>query len=220
MPDDFLRRYVQWGIEVLLQQHPDLRLRPSNEDVVVLAGTVAFSAQKPGFERIDDAFEVEIKVPNQFPQEFPHVWETGNRIPATYHKLQNGSLCLGSPARIRLAIKQSPTLVAFVQFCVIPYLYGFAFQERFQTLPFGELSHGMAGLREDYAELFGVKGEKLAVEMVRLASLNKRDANRRPCPCGSGKRVGKCHNRRVNEMRELLGRKWLADEFHRLSRIR
>ena len=203
-----------------MHEQPGLRIRPSAEESVVLAGSLRFSADKPGLERIEDEFEVEIAVPNQFPNEIPQVWETGGRIPKSYHKLVDLSLCLGSPARLRMLVKGEPTLLAFVRKCVIPYLYGFSLRSQCGLLPFGELAHGVGGLIQDYAELFGVAPGEAVVEMVRLASLNKRDANRQRCPCGSGRRLGRCHNRRVNEMRKLLGRRWLAEEYCRLTRMR
>ncbi len=213
-------RIAQWGLQELMHEQPGLRIRPSAEDTVFLAGILCFSADKPGLERIDDEFEVEIAVSSQFPNEIPHVWETGGRIPKSYHKFENQSLCLGSPARLRMLVKGEPTLLAFVRKCVIPYLYGFSLHSRNGLVPFGELAHGVDGLIQDYTELFGVADGEVVVEMVRLASLNKRDANRLRCPCGSGRRLGKCHNRRINEMRKLLGRKWLAEEFQRLIRMK
>ena len=45
-------------------------------------------------------------------------------------------------------------------------------------------------------------------EFVRLTAMRKRHANKQACPCGSGRRLGRCHHRRINTLREQLGRRW------------
>jgi hypothetical protein len=115
---------------------------------------------------------------------------------------------------------ESTTLLAFLERCIVPYLYGFSYFERHGVMPFGELEHGRAGLLQDFAALFGV--EEDAAEMcVRLAAMPQRKANRHRCPCGSGLRVGECHNIRLNEIRNGVGRRALShalQELHSVSR--
>jgi len=210
-------RFEQWKLGDLLQSYPGLSLRPIVNGQVRMAGTLSFTASANGFERIDDAYELEISVPDGFPREFPLVRETAGRIPRNFHTNDDGSLCLGSPARQQLALVSAPSLPAFVKSCVIPYLYGFSYREKHGDLPFGELDHGMKGIRKDLATLFGVSGEKVAEEMVRLAGMKKRDANKHRCPCGSGRRLGKCHNRQVNRLRSRLGRPWFREHYRWLT---
>lgn len=210
-------RFELWKLDELLRVYPDLRLQPIVNGNVVMAGTLAFSADAKGLERINDTYEVEIVVPPGFPRDLPLVRETAGRIPKSFHTNGDGSLCLGSPVRQHLELAKSATLPEFVQKCVIPYLYGFSFREKYGQLPFGELEHGMKGIRRDFAELFGVKNHVAASKMVELASMKKRVANKRPCPCKSGRRLGKCHNRRVNSLRKQLGRIWFRDQYRWLT---
>jgi hypothetical protein len=95
----------------------------------------------------------------------------------------------------------------FVERCLVPYLYGYSYFERYSNLPFGELSHGGEGVLQDLAELFGVHKDMVA-GFVRVAAMKKSVANKRPCPCGSTRRVGKCHHNGINRLRERLGRHW------------
>lgn len=210
--------FERWKLDELLLAYPGLGLRPVVNGAVRLTGSLAFSADAIGLERIDDAYEVEILVPSGFPRELPLVKETAGRIPKNFHTNQDGSLCLGSPVRQHLELSKSPTLPGFLQRCVIPYLYGFSFREKHGELPFGELDHGITGIRHDFAELFGVNSQEAAVRMVELAGMKKRDANKRPCPCGSGRRLGKCHNLRVNALRKQLGRTWFHEHYRWLAR--
>ena len=122
-----------------------------------------------------------------------------------------------TPARQHLELIKSPTLPGFIKLCVIPFLYGFSFREKHGQLPFGELDHGMKGIRQDFAEVFGVKDHQAAVQMVQLAGMKKSNANKRLCPCGSGRRLGTCHNRRVNDLRKQLGPTWIRGQYQWLT---
>lgn len=217
MPNTIQDKFDQWKLVELLRAHPGLSVQPIVNGQVRLAGTLAFSAHARGLERIDDAYELEIAVPDGFPRELPLVKETAGRIPEGFHTNDDGSLCLGSPVRQHLELAKAPTLPGFVKTCVIPYLYGFSYREKHGHLPFGELDHGMKGIRKDFAALFGVKDEKIGAHMVRLAGMKKRDANKQSCPCGNGRRLGKCHNRRVNTLRTRLGRTWFREQYRWMS---
>jgi hypothetical protein len=206
-------KFEQWKLRELLHAYPDLSLRPIVNGQVRLSGSLSFSADANGLERLNDTYEVAIAVPHGFPSELPIVTETAGRIPKDFHKNDNGSLCLGSPARQYLELKKGPTLLGFVTTCLIPYLYGFSYREKHGRLPFGELDHGIKGIQRDLAALFGIDDEKAAEEMVRLAGMKKRDANKQRCPCGSDRRLGKCHNRQVNQLRSQLGRRWFRDHY-------
>jgi hypothetical protein len=208
---------ARWKVDDLLREQPGLRLAPSRNGAVRLTGTLSFSAEKPGLARIEDSFEVELVVPKNFPRDLPTVTELGGRIPARFHTNSDGGLCLGSPTRQLLAARGTPTLPGFVNKCVIPYLYGFAYHSRNNEMPFGELAHGRRGLLDDFKDLFGVGTDKAATEMVRLAGMKRRAANKLPCPCGSALRLGKCHNRRVNRLRRLLGRTWFRAQYRLLG---
>ena len=144
-------------------------------------------------------------------------WETGGRIPPDYHKLTNGALCLGSRVGLRLQMGGSPSLLRFVERCVIPYLYGYSYSVKHGAPPFGELAHGELGSLQDLAGLLGVEDLALAVRYCMLAATKRRRANKQPCPCGSGRRLGRCHNRRVNALRKRVGRAVLASEMRTIA---
>jgi hypothetical protein len=201
-------RFVRWRLEELLIRQPTLRLVPAPSGWARLAGVLAFVASAPEREQIADEYHIEIDVPDSFPAQIPSVRETQGRIPADFHKLEGGDLCLGSPTRLLLIARESPTLPRFVDRCVIPYLYGYSYFEKYGTMPFGELEHGGAGIRDDFASLFGVGGATAVAEFIRVTSMRRRQANKERCPCGSLRRLGRCHHRRVNGLRKRLGRKW------------
>ena len=89
-----------------------------------------------------------------------------------------------------MILAKSPSLPAFVEKLLIPYLFGFSYYERHGTMPFNELAHGSRGIRQHIAGLFGARMTDAVVEFLHLAGMKKRRANKVSCPCGSGRRLG------------------------------
>jgi hypothetical protein len=195
-------------VDDLLRAYSGLRLTRVTNGTVHIAGALAFLAAGPGMERIQDEYTIELVVPDGFPTILPGVRETHGRIPPEFHKLTNGELCLGSQTRLRLLMGKDSSLLRFVEKCVIPYLYGRSYFEQHATMPFGELEHGAKGILQDLAELFGTSRPDKMGEFARLTARKRRHANKELCPCASGLRLGRCHNRRVNALRKQLGRLW------------
>lgn len=220
MAANLFGRIEEWQLGVLLAKYVNLRISPVAEapDNLLLSGKIAFRAEKPGWNSRSGEFDLNIEVPIDYPRSLPLVSSRDGRIPKSFHTNPDGTLCLGSATRQKLEIGDSTSLIVFIERCIIPFLYSYMCWEQSGELPFGELPHGNVGLEDDYAELFGVESAVCGVEMVRLASLQRRIANRFPCPCGSGNRLGKCHNRQVNELRSKLGRKWFEQEYQLLSK--
>lgn len=208
--DSWRERRKRWQVGEVLERHPGLRLAPLTGGHLVLAGELAFHLQGPSGPPIEDAFQIEITVQQKFPLVLPSVRELPpRRIPPGFHQFEGGNFCLASPTRLRLAFRCVPTLPTLVEDFVVPYLFGYAYHSQLGEMPFGELDHGCAGLRQDFAALLDAP-EGAVKGFLRLAAMKKRVANKLPCPCGSGRRLGNCHNRRVNRLRKKLGRNWFA----------
>ena len=213
MTESVAERFRRNEITELLARYPGLRLVPTESMALRVEGTLRFSANSKKTEVIEDGYDIRLEAPEKFPERMALAWETGGRIPPDYHKLTNGALCLGSRVRLRLQMGGSPSLLRFVERCVIPYLYGYSYSVKHGAPPFGELAHGELGSLQDLAGLLGVEDLALAFRYCTLAATKRRRANRRPCPCGSGHRLGRCHNRKVNALRERVGRLVLVSEM-------
>lgn len=209
-------RFRRSEITELLERYDGLRLVPSNGMTTCIAGTLTFRAEGRITPTIEDSYDVRIEVPDEFPERMALVWETGGRIPATYHKLDNAALCLGSRIRLRLQMAGSSSVLRFVERCVIPYLFGYSYFSKTGKMPFGELHHGELGSLQDLASLLGMEMGS-AIPYCVLATVKRRRANKQPCPCGSGRRLGRCHNRRVNVLRDRVGRLILVDEMQTIA---
>jgi len=199
MPDDSLLK--QLAISEAINRFENLRLVPSKDGDIVLRGVIDFTASASGCRTVSDSYEINLRIPTAYPSELPVVHETGGRIPKDFHKLEGNALCLGSPFRLWLLTKQNPSLLNLLERVVVPYLYAYSLHEAGEAMPFGELRHGLAGLIDDLGEMLGATDSKTAAAYVEAIMRKKRIANKRPCPCGSETRLGRCHNRRVNGLR-------------------
>lgn len=198
-----------------------MAIRPLPEASIRVKGTFAFSAVHESRGVITDCFELEIVVPRRFPFEIPKVVETAGRIPriGEFHVNPDGSLCLGSQLRLLIKISRNPTISGFAERCLIPYLY--AISDKLKgggALPFGELAHAGAGLIQDYADLFGLTTHDQVKRALVLLTHRRRIANKRSCPCGCKRRLGKCKfRRRLNRFRRFASRSWFRQELTQLS---
>lgn len=190
-----------------LARQPGLTVVPSaSTKVVVIEGELRCCRVGPTDVLVDETYDVRLEVPSTFPRALPRVNETAGRIPRAFHRNPDNTLCLGSPIAQWLKIRDDPTLDAFLERVVVPYLYGHAFYTQFGSMPFGELAHGAVGLADDVRCLFGMPARTNVAEFLRLASLKRRYANKLICPCGHGRRVGRCHHEAVHDARRRLGR--------------
>jgi hypothetical protein len=208
---------LSWGVPALLGRHPGLRVIPDDHSALLLRGRVTFVAAGVGLETLTDTYSISIRVPRRFPQAFPQVRDEGHRIDPKYHRLDDGSFCLGSPVRLRLQFARSPDLLTFFNELVIPFLYGYSYHEKYGRPAFGELDHGDQGLVDDFKSLFGLSSAVGCATMLGLIGMKKRVANKRPCPCGRGRRLGRCHWEQVQDFRRRLGRRWCRTQAQWIS---
>ncbi len=210
------RLHQGWGIETLHQEHPKISAIVTKDSELRLEGRIECRVSGFGHENIPIEYKVRILVPKGFPRAIPTVFEIGGKIAPDYHKLENGSLCLGAPIILKSLLLQHPTLVGFINYQLIPYLFNHHVYVKTGSCPVGELPHGTSGLIEDYARILNVSSTNECIAMLRLLGTKKRLANKQACPCRSGRRVGRCHNNILNPMRRLLGRREFKYEAAKL----
>jgi hypothetical protein len=194
------------GLDELFDRFPELSIRPSHSPDLAIAGTIEFQTTHRDCGTLTESFDLEIRVPQKFPRVLPTVSETQGRIPSTFHHNGNRELCLGSLLRLQLIVQRNPTLLGFLEGCVIPYLINFAVSKRTGNLPFGELKHGARGLLDDYRSILHANSDQCCLGLLELLKIKKRIANKRPCPCASGRRLGRCHNKHLNRLRRQAPR--------------
>ncbi|MBA3485862.1 MAG: hypothetical protein H0T88_01495 [Lysobacter sp.] len=207
-----MRVYSDEDIEALLDAWPRLRRRPgTTPHVCTLAGSFEFESTPKGLPCIADTYALRLDVPMGIPDVLLRVAELGGRLrwDPDDHVNSDGSLCLGSPLRLRLLQRESQGLVAFVEASVVPFLYAASWRAQGNKgYPFSELAHFGAGLIDDYSSIVGFHGHLPVAHALAALSLRRRVANKRPCPCGGGRRLGACACRtRLNGLRRIAPRR-------------
>ena len=210
--------YAPLDLDRLFDRFPELSIRPSTSSDLVIAGTIDFQAEHESYGTLAESFEIELHVPQKFPRVLPTALETKGRIPSTFHHNGSRELCLGSLLKLQLIVGRNPTVLGFVEGCVIPYLVNFSVFDRTGKLPFGELEHGAPGLLADYRSILHANSNECCLLLLDLLRTKKRVSNKKPCPCGSGRRSGRCHNRYLNPLRRKMSRSQFATVLADLKR--
>ena len=119
-----MREGVESEIAELWQEYRGLTRFRETEIGLVVSGALPFEASTDGHETIADVFEIDLVVPETYPEGLPWVLETSGRISDAYeHVYTNGKLCLAVPTEERLIFRREPCLRGFVTNLVIPYCY-------------------------------------------------------------------------------------------------
>jgi hypothetical protein len=206
------------GIDEFLRDYAQMSIQPLSDSNLVLEGIFRFSAKYRDAPAITDEYRLRIAVSDNFPVDLPKVTELDRKIPRDRKHHVNetdNTLCLGSPLRLALGLTKEPTLTGFASLCLVPFLYAMSHKRLLGgEFLFSELKHGIPGILDDYADLFRLRSRQAAESTLLLLGMKKRKANKRPCPCGCGKRVGKCgFNYTVREWRTIAGRPWFRQQL-------
>lgn len=198
----------QIGLDEFRAAYPELGIKRGPGDDLRLAGALTRVFRADGLPDIEDSFDLEIVVPQDYPERAPSVFDRGGRVRPGYHRLKGGAFCLGSPLRIAMFLRRRPSLLAFAGRFIVPYLYRYSHIDKLGQDPWPDLDHNKPGLGliEEYSRIVGAETPEACMGLIKLLSLRKRVANKRPCPCGSGLRLGRCHNRRINGLRSVYPR--------------
>lgn len=204
------------GLPEFLHDYPGMTLRPVRTGAPLsIEGTLGFSANND----VIDSYKLKVTIDATFPNEPPKVIETGGRIPrdGRYHVNPDDTLCLGSPLRLRKLFCEAPDLVSFAERCLVPYLYRVS-KALQRGEPLAGLAHGVPGIIEDYSEMFRLKSPSQVVEALRLSGTRRRIANKQPCPCGCGRRLGRCPlHIRLNGVRGAGSRLWFKEHAREIE---
>jgi len=189
---------------LIIDQFDELRALYSGLTLQKTAGTWNINGQLVFIgdfaeQIIKDEYSIQIIVPDSYPHCVPLAYETGNRILRYFHKYEDGSLCLGEPLAVWKTFSEQPTLLGFVQKCLIPYLYSYSYLRQFGKLPFGELPHGKPGQIKYYQDLFNVRSEHSLFGLIAVLAQGEYRGHIQ-CPCGSKKRLRLCHGPQVLEI--------------------
>lgn len=206
------------GLDDFLASHPRIRIVTINNDQVELAGEYHLKAQLAGSQLIDRTYQLRLVCPHDYPRKLPKVLDEGRYFPRNqeYHTYSDGSFCLGSELKIKSLLLGDHSFTAFFENIVDRFLYAITHRIEFGNFPFGELAHGEQGLIDDYGEMFGLSGKLSVLRALQALGKRKREANKLPCPCGCGRRFGRCNYRLLlNGFRNVERRRWFRQHLEK-----
>ena len=129
----------------------------------------------------------------------PIIKETSGKVNSTFpHVNPNGTLCLAVETEILTECTTSQgfdVLMWFDKF-VLPFFYSFEDYKANKLYPFGERRHGAVGILEFYQEIFRENDAQKALALLKYIAYG-RYRGHLSCPCGSGKRIRKCHSKAI-----------------------
>lgn len=184
--------------EALRVRYPCLALAQCGAGRLTVRGEVEFVMEYDG-RSIEDEFHIELRIPANYPASPPIAYEVARRLDRFDHLFPDGRLCLGAPAEVRSRFAKRPSLLHFIEDLVVPFLFSFSYKKQYGEMPFGELTHGIKGILDYYTEFFDTPKEN-AVLLLECLAYGKVPPLER-CPCGSGRKLEKCHGTRMNALR-------------------
>lgn len=176
--------------------YPTLHYAPEN-GYPVINGSIVLQED----ELLIDRYEVRIVPSENYPFRFPHVFETGGRIPHNidWHVYADGHSCIKSVPEEILISKKGIALDKFINEQVIPYFFNQKHREMHGFF-LHERKHGPDGNLEFFEELFNTKDHRAigrGLLLLRDKQLPNRVSN---CFCGNGKKYRKCHKKVLEEL--------------------
>ena len=215
-------KWYELKLQDFLSLHPRMRLTEYGDERAVVEGDYFLNAQMDGYKAIQETYRLRIVFPAGYPRSLPQVTEIGNRIPknSDHHTFDNGTCCLGSEIRLKSILFEHPSITDFFDKIIDPFLYAISYKLQYNFYPFGELDHEEDGLIDDYQRFFNVPDKYSVLQVLKALGKRKRVANKLPCPCGCGERIGKCDFRfDLQRWRRLERRRWFRKHLSEFTPV-
>lgn len=143
----------------------------------------------------EDFYDISIEL-SPYPEYFPVVYETGERIPKEENRhiySDSGSCCFTTNAKAQILLKTViSSLVDFMKEIVVPYFMNNSYYELNGRYFNEEYSHGPIGVVEGYRDILQISDD-LRIAKIMLDYLNNGKLNvHQNCYCGSGNTLLRC----------------------------
>lgn len=210
---------VKKQVRELTRVHNGLACISCGKRETVVKGGLRFEASHEGLPTISDRFDIELTVPKKYPEVLPRARETGGAVDPDYeHINSDGTFCLATPVDARVIFSERESLLGFVDFLVVPYLYGYCYWKKHGRHPFGERPHGGEGIVQYYKEELRLDNCVAALSAVSFL-LEHGYRGHLNCPCGSGFKVRDCHGRTLLKLHEHHTKDTLKYDFEEALRF-
>ena len=156
-------------------------------------------------------YSIRLEIPGNYPRGVPKLRLDRNEIPWEIDRHvypDSGIACLCVRSEYRKHWPPGSDLTDFLEVLVRPYLIGQAYYQAHGHRPPGlGRSHGVEGIMEAYRELLAPLGAVEApviTNVMRLLARPSHPGGHETCPCGSGRRLRKCHRSLITDLRRVV----------------
>ena len=171
---------------------------------------------------LHDSYSVEIHSVQNYPNRFPLVFETSNRIPRNidWHVFEtDGHCCISTYPEEILACREGLNLIEFVENQVKPYFYSQTFR-RLNGYFLSERSHGFLGNIEFFSDLLMTDNIENMIRWL-YSVLQREEPNRvaKKCFCGSHAMYRHCHRSAYKKLAAFSDEelKYFIDELYKTA---
>ena len=197
MEEETVQLVMKQMVEIQAQ-HPSLELVLTSGKLKI-CGMIGFCVCHNS-RTVEDTYQIELHIPDDYPESPPTAFETGNKIDKSFeHLMSDGSLCLGAPLEIRKNFLPHKSLLRFINDQLIGYLFFYSYKRDYGEIPFGELAHGWMGIRQYYHDLFNVDDHLAVLGLLKVLADDSYRGHH-PCPCGRGPILRRCHGQQLREL--------------------
>lgn len=174
-----------------------------------------------GIMRLDSGigYTIQLIVPDNYPENIPHIKCDPKEIPweIDRHVYPNGIACLCVSSEYRRHWPHGSDITDFLKNLVKPFLVGQAYFEAHGHWPPGrERSHGAEGILEAYRELLAPLGSPSSTVIrgfMHLLARSNHPKGDEDCPCGSGRKLRRCHRTLLVKLRRIIAPEHAESDF-------
>ncbi len=194
--------HFEYEAQNIHEHFPELKYTKDQSGQACVTGDIVLTDQQGA---IVDRYSVQILSSDDYPRNFPLVFEIGGRIPRNvdWHIFpESGRCCICTLPEEMLLCKKGITLISFIENQVRPYFFAQKFREM-EGYFLNERSHGNQGIVEFFEEIFKTKDLNTIIRGLIFIKQRKEPTRRDSCFCGSGIKYRKCHREAFRHLSEF-----------------
>ena len=167
----------------------------------------------------DVGFSTHLIVPANYPNGVPVLRCDPKEIPwiVDRHVYGNGVACLCVASEYRTHWPRGSDIADFLSKLVVPYFVAQLYFEAHGHWPAtGQRSHGREGVIEAYRDFLAPLGsvsERSIHDTMKLMARVSPPKGHHPCPCGSGRKLRKCHRELFWKLRSRIDCRHAASDY-------
>lgn len=192
-----------------------LRFSKTN-NTVFLSGILQFNYNLQNGVVVKDAYQIKIQFPDNYPESFPLVYETGGRTDRLMNTLglenskdlhynpDGNSACLGTRAKMCYEFPIASRRIAYIlDNLIIRFFCNQTYYETYGKWIGQPHAHGAEGIVESYKEIFGIGNYTTIIKLLEVLIGQKTIGYKEPCFCDSGLSLENCGCGLMRKMQKL-----------------